>query len=316
MSYFHEDKLSIRTIQAYTSRIQSWLTIHPNISLEFIILFPKHALQLLIQHLTLREKQEQKTICTPTNLHQYVSAILAILRYSPHVVPDLPDRIEYYQTWTQLLNQIDKPIKERRMKQLPTIKQSERGGSSLKYHDLIYKRDHGNLSMYHHLLLSFYTYLYPVRADYYATEIVDETTVPTSPNYIRLHQGSAELVLTNFKTAKVFKQIHYPNIPNELYHILLQSLKTSPRKYVFESNGKPFTRHRFSEWASSALADIFGTEINLTMIRHLFISTISMELPVSELKKIGDLMGHSFTQQKLYKWNATESGSDSSDTEL
>jgi hypothetical protein len=305
MSYFPEDKLSIRTIQAYTSRIQSWLTIHPTISLEFIILFPKHALQLLIQHLTLREKQEQKTICTPANLHQYVSAILAILRYSLHILPDLPDRIEYYQTWTQLLNQIDKPIRERRMKQLPTIKQSERGGSSLKYQDLIHKRDHGNLTMYHHLLLSFYTYIYPVRADYYATEIIDPYITPTSPNYIRLHDGFAELVLTDFKTAKVFKKIHHPRLPDELYHILLDSLMTSPRNYLFESNNKPYTRHRFSEWASHALSTIFETEMNLTMIRHLFISTISMELPVSDLKKIGDLMGHSFTQQKLYKWNET-----------
>jgi hypothetical protein len=307
MSYFPEDKLSARTIQSYTSRIQSWLTIHPTISIEFIILFPKHALQLLIQHLLLREQKENKTVCTPTNLHQYVSAILAVLRYSLHILPDLPDRIEYYQTWTQLLNQIDKPIRERRMRQLPTVKQSEKGGSSLTYQDLLHKRDHGKLSMYHHLLLSFYTYLYPVRADYYATEIVNEDTIPTSPNYIRLHDGYAELVLTDFKTAKVFKQIHHPRIPDDLYRILLDSLTTTPRTYLFESNDKPFTRHHFSEWASHALSTIFETEMNLTMIRHLFISTISMELPASELKKIGDLMGHSFTQQKLYKWNEASS---------
>lgn len=306
MSFFPSDKLSDRTIEAYTSRIRSWLSILPDPSIEFLLLFPRHALQILIQHLVVREKKEKKVICTPTNLHQYVSAILAILRYSPHIAPELPDRIEYYQTWTHLLNQIDKPIKERRMKQLPTVKQLARGGSSLTFHDLIQKRDSGELEMYPHLLLSFYTYLYPVRADYFATEIVRAGEKSSSPNFIRLWDDHAELTLTDFKTAKVFKQIHHPTLPQELYHILLQSLEDTPRKYLFETHGKPFTRHGFSEWASKVLSGIFGTELNLTMIRHLFISTISMELPVIELKKIGDLMGHSFTQQKLYKWNAVE----------
>jgi hypothetical protein len=310
MSYFPATKLSERTIQAYTSRIQSWISIAPDHSIEFILLFPRHSLQLLIQHLTLREKKENKTICTPTNLHQYVSAILAVLRYSHHILPDLQDRIEYYQTWTHLLNQIDKPIKERRMKQLPTVKQQQRGGSSLTYQDLVQKRDSDALEMYPRLLLSFYTYLYPVRADYFATEVVSGNTLPKSPNFIRLHDGYAELTLKDFKTAKVFKQIHYPKLPEELYRILLQSLEDVPRKYLFETNGKPFTRHNFSEWASKLLSRTFGTELNLTMLRHLFISTISMELPVIELKKIGDLMGHSFTQQKLYKWNSVEMESD------
>lgn len=306
MSYFPSDKLSERTIEAYTARIRSWLSILPDPSIAFLIQFPRHALQCLIRHLVAREKKENKVICTPTNLHQYVSAVLAILRYSPHVLPELPDRIEYYQTWTQLLNHIDKPIKERRMKQLPTVKQLARGGSSLTFQDLLQKRDSGELSMYPHLLLSFYTYLYPVRADYFATEIVRGNEKSSSLNFIRLGDGYAELVLRDFKTAKVFKQIHHPKLPDELYRILIQSLEQVPRKYLFESNGRPFTRHHFSEWASKILSGIFGVDLNLTMIRHLFISTVSMELPVIELKKIGDLMGHSFTQQKLYKWHSVE----------
>ena len=52
-----------------------------------------------------------------------------------------------------------------------------------------------------------------------------------------------------------------------------------------------------------------GVELNLTIVRHLFISTISMELPAHELKRIGDLMGHSFAQQKLYKWHPTSEAS-------
>jgi len=42
--------------------------------------------------------------------------------------------------------------------------------------------------------------------------------------------------------------------------------------------------------------------MTLTLIRHQFISTLSLDTPATELEKIGRLMGHSLTTQQLYKW--------------
>jgi hypothetical protein len=87
MSYFQNTSLSPSTIQTYEPRIRKWKEIVPGQSLDYIILFPKQSIRLLSQHLKEREITEKRGVCTMTNLRNYISAILAILRYSPHVAP-------------------------------------------------------------------------------------------------------------------------------------------------------------------------------------------------------------------------------------
>ena len=306
MSRFNTHLLSPSTISSYDSYINKWIQLVPLQSIDFIILFPKQSLTILIKHLTQRQHTEQKQICTLTNIRHYIAPILAVIRYSPHIAPSIPDRLEYLYLWGKILDDCNKPMLERRMQQLPTVKQAEKGGSKLQYSDLIAKRDSG-INMFQHLLLSMYTYIYPVRADYFTTQIIYENDVPTSKNWIRMYSDHAELMLTDFKTARYFKQIHYPSLPDPLFQIIKKSLSELPRNYLFVGkHNKPFTRVRFSQWSAEILEKAFDVELNLTIIRHLFISTLSMELPAVELKRIGDLMGHSFAQQKLYKWHSEE----------
>ena len=305
MSFFNTHLLSPNTISAYDISINKWLPLVPLQSIDFIILFPKQSLTLLIKHLAQRQRIEQKQICTPTNIRHYIAPILAVVRYSLHIAPSIPDRIEYVTMWTQILTDCAKPINDRKLKQLPTVKQAEKGGSKLHYSELVAKRDSGSITMFQHLLLSMYTYIYPVRADYFSTQIIYENDVPTSKNWIRMYSDHAELMLTDFKTARYFKQIHYPSLPDPLFQIIKKSLSELPRNYLFVGkNNKPYTRVRFSQWSAENLEKIFDVELNITIIRHLFISTLSMDLPAHELKIIGDLMGHSFAQQKLYKWHS------------
>lgn len=309
MNYFNTPLLSPSTVTLYNTRVNKWCQIVPHKSLDYIIMFPDHSLKLLIQHLKHREKIESKTnICTRTNLHAYIIAVTAILKYSPHLLTLVTNIPTYHEIWTNLIHTNIKPIQDRRNKQMPTMRQESKGALKVTYNDLIAKRDSGEISHYEHLLLSMYTYIYPVRADYFATEIVKDDEVPEMPNYIRLKDGYAELMLTDFKTAKRFKHIHYPKLPNELYEIIIKSLTEHPRKHLFEFKGQYYSRNRFSNWAAEKLKKLFGEEINLTIIRHLFISTLSMEMSADELQKIGNLMGHSIAIQRLYKWhNADES---------
>lgn len=303
MEYFTTPQLSKTTSDMYTTRIHKWLKLVPEESIEFIILFPKLSIQRLILHLKQRESHEKRPICTLPNVRNYITSIIAILRYSSHVAPTIPDRIAYHSTWVSLRNQVAQPIYDRQIQERPTEKQEMRGGSKLSFADLIKKRDHPDLPTSSRLLLAMYTYLYPVRADYYATEIVMGDKDPTYPNYLRISQESSELVLRDFKTAKFFPPIHYPRIPDELHHMIVTSLQEKPRSFLFESSeGKSYTRTRFSQWASATLCQLFGVELNLTMIRHHFISTLSMDTPLEELQRIGNLMGHSIARQRLYKW--------------
>lgn len=314
MEYFKNSPLSQNTIQLYTTRITKWIHLVPNHSIEYIIRFPRQSLILLLRHLIEREKIEKKEVCTHANIRNYLAAIAAVIRHSPHILPTLPDRTEYYLLWTKLIEQTNKLSTERRLQQLPTDKQLQRGGSKLTYNDLIEMRDHSDIDPIKKLLLAMYTYIYPVRADYYATQIIYNDDTPSSPNYIRIFKDHAELRLTEFKTSRIYKQIYHPVLPLPLFQLILQSLEQFPRSFLFVgADNNPHTRNSYSKWASDALRSLFGVELNLTMIRHLFITTISMELPASELKKIGDLMGHSLSTQRLYKWHLSDVDESSED---
>jgi len=316
MNFFQTIHLSQTSIDTYNIRINKWINLVPTKNIQFIIFFPDVSIKLLLRYLKNGEKIESKNnICTPTNIHLYLSAIIAFLKYSENICIYIPDRVDYFNLWTNICEQNSKPIRERRFKQMPTVNQELRGGSKLTFQHLIEKRDSPELSHFQHLLLSMYTYIYPVRADYFSTELIKNDEIPNMPNYIRFKDGYAELMLTDFKTVKRFKHIHYPKLPDKLYAVILKSITEHPRKYLFECEGCPYSRNRFSNWASEQLRIIFKVDLNLTMIRHLFISTISMELPAEELQKIGNLMGHSLSIQKLYKWH-NKPDSDNSDNDI
>lgn len=307
MSFFTTSKLSTTTIQLYDTRIAKWLDIVPQNSIEYIILFPRQAIQRLVNHLKSREIQKGHSICTRANIRNYITSVVAILRYSPHIFPHLPDRITYHSMWTSIIREVAKPMHDRQIQERPTEKQEKRGGSKLTFADLVTKRDGGDLSMYQRLLLAMYTIIYPVRADYYSTEIIQGDAEPKHPNYIRIRDSSTELVIRDFKTARFFPVIHYSQVPKELHDIITESLKEKPRLFLFESSdGNAYTRNRFSQWASATLEGIFGVELNLTMLRHHFISSLSMDMPLEELQRIGNLMGHSIARQRLYKWRQPE----------
>lgn len=304
MEYFTStSQLSENTIQMYTTRITKWCNLVPNQSIEYIIRFPKASMRLLLAHLKERQLKEKKSICTLTNIRNYVTPIVAILRYSPHIATRIKNRVTCYNTWITLRNQITQPIYDRQIQERPTERQEKKGGSKLSFADIVAKRDSDGLGMYQKLLLAMYTYLYPVRADYYATELITDNKEPSHPNYIRISDEFSELVIRDFKTARVYPAIHYPRIPDELHRLIVSSLKENPRTFLFESSIKnTFSRHRFSLWASATLKSIFGVELNITLLRHIFISSLSMDLPLQELQRIGNLMGHSFARQRLYKW--------------
>ena len=189
-----------------------------------------------------------------------------------------------------------------RMEQEPSKGQSEKSGVSLSLKDLTQKRDTLKQGTLDHLLIGFYTYLPPVRADYYATQIVKQGEQPTEPNYIEWNPDRSRVVITDFKTARMYKEITN-DLPDELHRSLTLSLESQPRSYLFvNKEGNPFTRNGFSIWASNRLLAIFQKGLTLTMLRHIYISSLDFNLPPSTLKQIGDTMGHHLSQQLLYKW--------------
>ena len=297
--------LGAATQRSYHEHLQKWLDLlpphfHEHERLRFLLTYPSLSIRFLLRHL--RDTGGSRPSLTHANLRHYLLPIVALLRYRSPL-----DDPRHYHTWMQIVDQVSQPLLERRLRQLPTPQQLERGGVRCTFADLIAARNRlgagESAGGSAHLLLSMYTYLYPVRADYFATALLQSGEAPTTPNYVRWMADDAELVLRDFKTARVFGQIHHPRIGAELAAVIRLSLEKQPRKYLFvTARGLPYTRNSFSRWAAETLQDVMGVAMNLTIVRHLFISTLSMETAPIELTRIGNLMGHSITNQRLYKW--------------
>jgi hypothetical protein len=153
------------------------------------------------------------------------------------------------------------------------------------------------------ILLGIYTYIPPVRADYHACKLVDSSYNSTGDeNYIIMDGDKWKLVLQNYKTKNSYgKQVL--DVPDELYKLMKEYLKDTPRKYLFTNeHDEPFTRKTFSTWAKRRLEVAFKAPMTLTSIRHVFVCGLDFNVSVRELNEIGRGMGHSVSTQREYRW--------------
>ena len=307
ITYFKNSKLSESSEKKHNQFLNKWVDLIPNKSLEYLILFPAHSLTILQKYLKQRDNENPTSkykSLSKTNIHSYISATLALFKHSPEYLKDIPQVLEYHNIWINIVNYNQHDIVTRRNNNKPTELQAMRGGSKLTLQNIVNKRDEDNLNIVHKLLLSMYTMIPPVRVDYYATQFVKEGTTPTSDNYIILKTGEAELVIRKYKTAKRHGDITYSKLPDELYSVITKSLEENPRDYLFvNTKNTPFTRHDFSIWCSKTLNKIFGVELTLTMLRHIYISyTDFNQMTLAERKDLGAKMGHTVQMQLGYEW--------------
>jgi hypothetical protein len=286
--------------------LNKWVKLTPTRNIVYIVLFPAHALTLLETYLKQKDidsPMEKNKSYSKANMHSYISAVLSIFKHAPKHIEGIPEMFVYHKIWMGILADNEKDILVRRWQNKPTQLQENRGGCTLTLNDLIAKREEPSIDIMCKLLLAMYTMIPPVRADYYATHIVLAGEVPETDNYIVLKSGEAELVLRKYKTSRKHGDICHPVLPKPLYDLIIQSLEMYPRKYLFENNDKPFTPNGFCKWSSAALEKLFGVELTLTMIRHIYISAQDLaKMTVEERKKLGQMMGHTIGIQAEYEW--------------
>jgi len=303
MSYFENTPLKPKSVAQFNSKINEWIDYMPPFynNIICIILFPTIAMDALEKHLVIN---------TNTNKHNFIMSILSFMRHRPDAFQNMTiqEREAYRQKWLDLHTANEAPIIQRRLENKPTDTQLKKGGINLTYNDLVAKRNELPLGSIERLLIAMYTMIPPVRADYFATEIISDDQVPTENNYIR-RRGPArmECIITDFKTAKTYKQITN-NFPPELITEIDASLEKTPRNYLFlNANGKPHTRGSYILWTGRLLKRILGTTFTLVFFRHAFvthfISTNNMiTMTDAQLKLISDKMGHSPEVFRAYKW--------------
>lgn len=311
MNFFTDINIAQKSIKTYNYCLNNWISLlPPPHNLSYLVTDYNNSITLLHKHLT------ERGTCTPTNLHIHYTSIISVITHSPSYFSDIPPNIvnSVKEKYKQLRHENSSDINQRRSTNKPTEIQLQKSGTYLKYDDIITKRDSLPDGDIHKLLLGFYTYIPPVRADYFATEIIKHGETPSEPNYITIYDKyTSKLVITDFKTKKRYGSIEH-NLPLELHRQLFISLHKHPRRYLFVNRyDKPFTRPAFSQWAHEKLTALFQKELTLTIIRHLFVSTLDFNMSADKLKRIGDKMGHSLGLQKTYQWNFD---SESEDEEL
>jgi hypothetical protein len=303
MDYFKGTPLATTTANMYNKRIAEWLSYMPQSHqhVSQIFMFPEFANKILQEHIHTK---------TNSNLHSFYAPILAVLNhcteYTSHIQPTQLETIKVQ--WKEIVKENLKPYEERRMNSLPTENQLQKGGTYTKYEDILKKRDSLSFGSIERLLLGFYTHIPPVRADYFATEIITFKEKPTQPNYIRrISPTDSVLVLNDFKTKNHYKQIKN-KLPPELNAELVESLRLQPRNYLFvNQTGQVFTRNSFSKWSQRALSRVFETEMTLNLIRHLFISSLKLDtMTIKEMTDISSRMGHKLQTHLSYRWNVSD----------
>ena len=283
MPYFENTTLSASSRSQYEKKLSQWEE-HTNTPLRELAADPEAAVQKLRSISSIAQ--------TPTNRHLYLSAMVA---YVTHVSKDKLDK------WKELQKENSEPLSEHYASNEPTEKQKDKVMDWDTIQSIRTSLPHGSQER---LLLTFYTCMEPVRADYYATEIIAEGEESKEENYIEL-STPPRLVVRDFKTKTKYEKIEN-TLPKEVEDELRASLENMPRTYLFVGEDKktPFVRKLYSNWACRTVTRVLHQPMTLTVLRHLYISQkIREETPLQEMKEVAKKMGHSREMQRGYDWS-------------
>lgn len=312
-NFFQSTHLKPITYEPYNRKLRLWLSLFPikQQSIVFLYTTPNYSIVILRRHLVTTQSD------TAVTLNSYIKAIMAAQVANLSLFSSIPSSTmeSCDARWRELRQSTYAEAFAYRLQAQPSPLQSLHSGVHLTFPDLVHKRESLPDGSVHKLLLGFYTHLPPVRADYFATQIVPFGEIPTSPNYIYHDASKSHLVITDFKTSRIYKEITH-DLPLPLHSQLVLSLSLQPRTFLFVNKfHEPFNRYTFSHWANQQLETIFQKGLTLTMLRHMFISTIDFNNSTPEqLQIIGNQMGHNIAQQLLYKWKS-QNTQDTEDTE-
>lgn len=253
--------------------------------MEYIILHPREVIKKL-----------NKTYPNVGSRKTFYTFILAIFRYNS----DLKCRRKTeYEEWVKEFTEMDKQVADRYKENAPTKKQLE---GFVAYPDILKKRDSLEDGTDEKLLLSLYTYIPPLRADFGRVAIYEESVSEKERKEENYIYDNSQLVLRRYKTAKSYKE-YSKDLPKELIKQIKDSLKKHPRKFLFTMrDGEPMLKNTYTKWCNRVLARLFGRPLTVSLIRHSYINTLDFnKLTIKEKEEIAADMTHSAGMQDKYR---------------
>lgn len=239
--------------------------------------------------------EEMKIKHSACNHHVYISSVVG---YIKHVLGDE----KLLRRWKEVERENSEEIRERYDENRPSENQRDKVMELSEIEGVRQSLERGS---FERLLLSFYTLIEPIRADYFATELIELGEEAKEDNYI---EDKRVLVVRDFKTKR-----RYEKLENELTSALSDELRVSleryPRRYLFvmEDRVSPYKNRKiFSNWACKVLKRVLGRPMTLTALRHNYITSKMKEKTGKELCEMARRMGHSRDVQRIYEWKVEE----------
>ena len=294
---------------------------------------------LILEDPELASKSKEKVICNLRDLQLKFGGprtLLAAITRPDQIIPEL-----YKQNWSlhRVCEMINAPLsvfkrsvwlkaefetqwkqwqEERHKVQTKIDENYEKNEGSERYNksaipwtELIKLRDALPNGSKERLLISFYTYIPPARANYgdlfiFTEKPKDPSLIGESQNYVVLTKDENYIALRKYKTAGTYHE-NIVHIPKDLLEQIQASLKILPRTHIFVGIDKePFkSENSFSKFASRILEKVTKKPgLTITILRRMFIS--KKEDPIhekswAEKKEIARAMGHDIScQQRVY----------------
>ena len=302
MYLFSRSDIKEITYKQFVSKIVLWVSyLKCEKTLSNLITKPEDSVEILKGVDTIKQ--------TATNYHLYLSSVVCFIKNVLMVnrfilgikTEELVSIGDTHTSWRELLKENWVPIQEHYDSNEPTEKQKN---MVVPFNELIEALGQLRIGSPEHLLLAFYTKVAPIRGEYFEMKLIfEDDKVPDEGNYIVMKDG--KLVVHDFKANRTCPPIE-TTISEEVMGWVRESLVNNRRKYLFvtPTENKPYGRTQFSQWAGRTLSKIFNKPMNLTVLRHIYIThMIAIKTPVSELKQLAKNMGHSRTTQRMYDWN-------------
>lgn len=300
MDLFQNVPIHDNSKKIYNSRLAEWIQFMPTHfqSVTSIIMLPE---------LSMKALHSQLKTNTPSTRHMYIVAILSFIKHHiTHLSECLTHDIavSLREQWNTIHTHNEAPIIQLRLQNKPTVLQQAKGGSQLSFEQIMDIREQLPIGSIERLLISMYTLIPPVRADYFALHIIHDDQEPVEPNYLRIRHGEMDTVLRDFKTAKTYHDIRN-TLPTPLALEIQASLLACPREFLFvNAHGRPHTRNSFTLWTRRILTRVLQTDFTLVFFRHAFATHYvthhnPTDLDISDISK---KMGHSAEMFRAYRW--------------
>lgn len=218
---------------------------------------------------------------------------------------DIPELLANHKQWIQNIQTINGQVTKRTEKN----QLSKREAEAWVTHDEWLQKEkelRSELGSPAHLLIAFHSLLAPPRGGDLSNVLITKSTdvLTNLKQNILVWDGVSKpstLIIRSHKTDAKYPAIQQ-ELPMELKEAVQASLVSNPRKYLFESNGKPYKRGIFINWKNREFARQFNKPTTTNTARHAYVNyKESTPASIETRRKEASNMGHSLQTHAEYR---------------